>query len=489
MTKKNQYNFPILPIKNGLLHEQVYHSLRDAILDGRLHPGNKIPSSRAMAEILSISRNSIIAGFERLLDEGYLVTKRGSGTYISDIIPDELTKVQIPTTKSEIYSPVDLEINPNIYAMLDIWKKLQASLANNSLFNIGIGCADLFPHQTWGRLLKRAWRQYQHSQISHNDPAGFQPLRAAISQYARATRGLNCTEEQIIIVNGTQQAINLATQVLTQPSNNVWLDDPGYDGAYGVFLSAGMTVNSVTSDQQGMDVFYAIKNLPTAKLVFTAPSHQFPLGGVLSLERRLHLLEWAAEHKSWIFEDDYNSEFRYSGRPLQALQGLDKYQRVIYAGSFSKMMFPEFRLGFMIVPTPLIDAFKLAKYYADSSSSFLEQATLTLFITEGHYARHVRRVRRACNERKKALVDAIERYLGDKFCVHPADSGIHLVCWLRHGLTEDQVIEASQTLGFKIQPLSRYCRQPPEHPAVLLGFAAHSAEELIAGIKALALLI
>lgn len=481
--KKSQSNFPHLQLKDGILKDQLYHAFREAILDGRLHPRMKLPSSRALSETMQISRNSVLQGFDRLIDEGYLLTKPGSGTYVSDTIPDEL--IAIPNRSDVSVQAFDsaLELNPQLLEMARLRDK---GNTRHSMFNIGVGCVDLFPHQLWGRLLGRVWRQSRKTQGKHSHSAGHLPLREAISDYARSTRGLNCTPEQIIIVNGTQQAINLTAQVLLQQGDEVWLDEPGYDGALGAFLSQNLQVRPVSLDDEGTKIAEAIQQWPSVKLAFTAPSHQFPLGGTLSLPRRLALLDWAAEQNKWILEDDYNSEFRYSARPIQALQGLDKQQRVIYAGTFSKMLLPELRLGFLVVPPKLVDAFNLAKHYADSHTAYLEQATLALFIAEGHYARHVRRVRKACLARQTALITAIEQYLPDKLSVQTSDSGIHLVCWLKGGLTEDEVINKCRQLSLGAQPLSRYCQAPYPRQAILLGYAAHTPDELRENIKNLA---
>lgn len=228
-----------------------------------------------------------------------------------------------------------------------------------------------------------------------------------------------------------------------------------------------------------------VQHYAQTKLVYTAPSHQFPLGGTLSLTRRLALLDWAAEQGKWIFEDDYNSEFRYGTRPIQALQGLAQ-QRVIYAGTFSKMMFPEFRLGFLVVPETLIETFTLAKYYTDTRSSYLEQITLASFIEDGHYARHVRKIRQACYQRQQTLITAIQTNLSNYLNVQSTDSGIHLVCWLKDNIREQEFIKICQSMGLAVQPLSRYCQTPYDKAAVLFGYAAHSEEEIITQIQKLA---
>lgn len=488
--KKSDANFPSLLLKSGKIKQQFYDALKEAILNGQLKPGTKLPSSRTLSEMMSISRNSVIAGFERLMDEGYLISKKGSGTYVCPTIPDEMIAIPVishlPQNNDDDTS---LNISPQMKALFSVWDKTAPYVTQNRMFNIGVGCTDLFPHPLWGRLLGRTWRQFRKQMGQLNDPLGFQPLRLAISDYVRTTRGLNCTPEQIVIVNGTQQAMNLAAQVILQAGDEVWLDEPGYDGALGAFTAIGAKVRPVISDKQGMDVAWGIEHWPQAKMIFTAPSHQFPLGGTLSLSRRMALLDWAAEHGVWIFEDDYNSEFRYTAKPIQALQGLDKQRRVIYAGTFSKMMFPEFRLGFLVVPNNLIESFKLAKHYADTRTSYLEQATLAAFIADGHYARHVRRVRKACYERQQVLIEAIRQYLPNSFRIEPSDSGIHLVCWLSGDLTEKEVIDKCRAAGLGAQPLSRYCQTNYEQQAILLGFAAHPPAELVDGIRKLARLM
>lgn len=466
-------DFPHLLLKQGKIQQQFYQALKHEILSGHLQPGRKLPSSRSLAEMMSISRNSVLAGFERLIDEGYLISRAGSGTYVAQHIPDDLIASALEQPHKTQHSLDDTEqLHPQLQPLNSIWQKAQLHRGHHSLLSIGVGCSDLFPEQLWGRLLGQAWRQYRHWSELARDPMGFQPLRHSIAQYVNTTRGVNCDASQILIVNGTQQAMNLTAKVLLQAGDEVCLDEPGYDGALAVFQSAGALVHPVHGDQQGMDIEAAIRDWPNSKLLFTAPSHQYPLGGTLSLQRRLLLLDWAAKQHKWIFEDDYNSEFRYNARPIQALQGLDQQQRVIYAGTFSKMMYPEFRLGFLIVPPALLEAFKLAKYYADTRTGYLEQAALHLFIQEGHYARHVRRVRKACFERQQVLLQALQQHIPE-LRVQVADSGIHLICWLPPHLSEQQIIARCQDSGLGLQPLSRYRQLPSQEQGLLLGFAAH----------------
>lgn len=489
MTASPSASFPHLILPQGHIKNGLYCALRNAILDGRLPARTKLPSSRALAEMMSISRNSVLAALDRLLDEGYLLTKPSSGTYVAEAIPDQLIHIQQDLTPPVQINLQALTINPYIADLLPSWQSHTLPNQEKKVFHVGVGCVDLFPHQLWGKLLGRAWRQSYHQLGEFHDPRGYLPLRQAICQYMRSTRGLRCNEQQIIIVNGIQQAIHLAAYALLQPQDKVCLDEPGYDAALNIFRSFGVDVYPINSDNEGMNIPDIMQNHAESKLIYTAPSHQFPLGGTLSLSRRFALLEWAAQHQKWIFEDDYNSEFRYGTHPIQALQGLDQQQRVIYSGTFSKMIFPEFRLGFMVVPESLIDVFSLAKYYTDMRSSYLEQVTLALFIQEGHYARHVRKVRKACYERQQALIDAIQQYLADILTVQSTDSGIHLVCWLTGEWTEQDFMAKCIEAGLAVQPLSRYCQISHQKPAILFGYAAHQPEEINHSIRKLAQLI
>ncbi len=487
MATKSSAYFPHLILPQGQqIKDALYYALRDAVLEGHLTAGTKLPSSRALAEMMSISRNSVLAALERLLDEGYLITKPSSGNYVADIIPDQLIQIQNNTYQTTEQPTETLSINPYIASLIPEWNKQTLSRQEKKMFHIGVGCIDLFPHQLWGKLLGRAWRQSYHQLGQFHDPRGYLPLRQAICQYFKSTRGLNCNEEQILIVNGTQQAIHLAAYALLQPSDQVCLDEPGYDAALYVFRSFGINVQPIESDDDGMEIPEIIKHHSGSKLIYTAPSHQFPLGGTLSLARRFALLDWAAQQQKWIFEDDYNGEFRFGTRPIQALQGLDQQQRVIYAGTFSKMMFPEFRLGFMVVPEALIDTFSLAKYYTDTRSSYLEQVALATFIQDGYYARHVRKVRKICYERQQVLIAAIQRHLSDVLTVQATDSGIHLVCWLNQGWRERDFLKMCAEVDLAIQPLSRYCQTSPKKDAVLFGYAAHKPEEIQSNIRRLA---
>ncbi|OBY74337.1 MocR-like pyridoxine biosynthesis transcription factor PdxR [Acinetobacter gyllenbergii] len=485
MKNSSAAHFPHLVLAQGNIKDALYTALHTAILDGRLHAGTKLPSSRTLAEMMSISRNSVLAALERLLDEGYLITKPSSGTYVSALIPDQFIQAQAQPPINSSITAQNLDINQDLAQHLKTWQLQQAS-QEKRVFHVGVGCVDLFPHQLWEKLLGRAWRQSYHQLGQTHDPRGYLALRQAICNYVRSTRGLNCTTQQILIVNGTQQAIHLTAFALLQKQDQVCMDEPGYDAALAVFQSFGAKTQPILSDDEGMNIPDIVQHHAQSKLIYTTPSHHFPLGGTLSLKRRLMLLEWATQQQKWIFEDDYNSEFRYGSRAIQALQGLDHQQRVIYSGTFSKMMFPEFRLGFMVIPEALVELFSLAKKQIDSQCSCLEQVALSLFIQEGHYARHVRKIRKACYERQQVLIRAIQTYLADILTIQVTDSGIHLLCWLNPDWTEQEFIAYCLKVDLAVQPLSRYCQTDDSPSAVLFGYAAHQPDEIWRNIQKLA---
>lgn len=489
MKKNNAPLFQEFFLEKGVIKEQVYHALRHAIVEGRLPPGTKIPSTRGLSEMMSISRNSVIAGYDRLLDEGYIQTRKGAGTFVTQNIPDQSIGNHYIKPMPENELPSDERLNTDIASVRELWRADFAGREMNRLFAVGVGCTDLFPHSLWGKLLGRVWRQSRHQLGSHTSPCGFYPLRKAICHYINTTRGVHCNEDQIMIVNGIQQALNITARALLARGNEVWLDDPGYKGARGVFMSTGAIVRPVPVDNEGMNVGDGIKHFPQARLAYVVPSDQYPLSGTLSLPRRLELLEWAKTNRAWIFEDDYNSEFRYTERSLQALQGLDQHQRVIYSETFSKMMYPEFRLGFLVVPPALKEQFMLTKYFSDIGTSYLEQAVLASFIDQGYYASHVRRVRKACYERRAALVNAIQYYLADKMTVQSSDSGVHIVCWLHNALTGNEIEEKARASGMGIQSLSHYYLGDAPRQGILIGFANHPPETLVDGIRRLAQII
>lgn len=476
--------FPILQLSEGPLNEQVYITIRELILNHTLSSGMKLPSSRNLSEMMMVSRNTIIQGIDRLIDEGYLKTKRGAGTFVSQSLPD-----QAETTRPLIHPKVKNTSPPNlsqaIQSLQPQWQQYQRRSREQRTFKVGVGCTDLFPQAIWSRILGRVSRHSHRAISTYNDVMGYLPLREALSHYLLTTRGVKSDPSRIMIVNGTQQAINLTALVLLNQGDEVIIDDPGYDGAIGAFLSQNIKIHRLKADQEGMNVNDAEEHFSHAKLIYTTPSHHFPLGDTMSLARRLQLLEWANAGNRYIFEDDYNGEFRYHQRSIQALQGLDQYERVIYSGTFSKMFYPGFRMGYIVIPEALVEAFKIAKNYADACNSYLEQAVLSTFIQEGEYAKHVRRVRRACLERKEALYQALQTHLPGIFTLPISDSGIHSIAWVNNNADYPLLLDAIEALDLGVQALDRYRSAPSDRKALLFGFAAHSPAFIKEKIKML----
>jgi GntR family transcriptional regulator/MocR family aminotransferase len=311
-------------------------------------------------------------------------------------------------------------------------------------------------------------------------------LREAIAAYLSTGRGVRCTAEQVIVVAGSQQGLDLAARVLLDQDDPVWIEDPCYPGAYGGLLGAGASIVPVPLDGEGLDVAAGMSRCPQARLVFVTPSHQFPLGVTMSLKRRLELLEWAYRVNAWILEDDYDSEYRYTGRPLAALQGLDRENRVIYLGTFSKIMFPALRLAYLVVPSDLVEAFYAARLFTTMLPPLLEQAALAEFIAGGHFARHIRRMRALYAERQAALVEAARRELAGLLDVQPAEAGMHLVGWLPDDVNDRIASQRATEYSVDAFPLSTCCLEATRRGALLLGYTAVNDQEIKRGVSRLA---
>jgi GntR family transcriptional regulator/MocR family aminotransferase len=325
--------------------------------------------------------------------------------------------------------------------------------------------------------------------MRYNDPAGYRPLREAIATRLVTTRGVRCSADEVVIVTGSQQALEFAGRMLLDPGDPVWMEDPGYIGARAALIAAGARLIPVPVDEDGLDVDAGIAREPAARLVVVTPSHQFPLGSTLSLARRLALIEWASRTGAWVLEDDYDSEFRYIGRPLTALQGIDTEGRVIYVGTFSKVLFPALRLGYMVAPADLVDALIAAHMSTDIHAHTLEQAALAEFIQAGHLDRHVRRMRVTYAERQAVLVEAVKQHLTGFVDVEPSGSGLHLVGWLPDGLNDRLVSREAAAYGMDVWPLSLHCIDPAPSSAILLGYAGMTPAEIRAGVETLAMLL
>jgi GntR family transcriptional regulator/MocR family aminotransferase len=464
------------------LQQQIYAAVRRGILSSVIKSGTRLPSSRALAEDLCVSRTTTLLAYEQLTAEGYLTTRSGSGTFVADEIPDDLARTTASRPSASKHPPLSRR-GTAMAAMPSAWRRLPGS---SRPFRAGVPGLDLFPLRLWSQLVNRRLRSVTIAQLDYNDAAGFPDLRAAIAEHVQAARGTRVGADQVLIVAGAQRAFDLACSMLLDSGDKAWLEEPGYPGARSALVGAGARIVPVRVDEHGLDVDSGIRRAPDARLAYVTPSHQFPLGVPMTLTRRLALLKWANAAGAWVVEDDYDSEFRYGTRAIPCLHGLDVEGRVIYIGSFSKTLFPALRLGFMIVPGDLRDRMLSARRATDVHPQLLDQAVLADFIAGGHFERHLRRMRTAYRERLDALVAATTRYCGGGLQIRPVTTGLHAVADLS-GADALAVSEEAYARGVEAAPLERYCITPSRAAnALVLGFAAVRPEGFRNGMERLA---
>ena len=437
------------------LHQQIYEGLRQAILKGRLPPGSRISSTRSLSKSLGISRSTVTQSYERLNSEGYLETIIGSGTFVCKQLPEELLySTPIEFSSKVTRSPIKLSGYGRILIYADNVPKIDDSLLTIK-FRFGRPAFDQFPIELWRRLLSRYcsadldWLDYS------TDPLGYKPLREQITHYLSRSRAVNCEPDQILITNGTQQALDLILRLLIEPEEIIAIEDPGYLSARLIFQTHGAKILPIGVDESGLIVEQIQKStLPNIRLVYVTPSHQFPTGAVLSLPRRLQLLAWAQQNGTLIIEDDYDSEYRYNGRPIPALQGLDRGSCVLYVGTFSKVLFPSLRIGYLVLPKSLVSIFTRAKWLSGRHLPILEQQVLAEFIKAGHLERHIRKMRSLYDQRRQTLVQALKDDFGKKATILGEQAGIHLMVCLQTNLTDEEIIHRAAEVNVEMTPAS-----------------------------------
>jgi GntR family transcriptional regulator/MocR family aminotransferase len=466
-------------------YRQLYDAIREAILAGRVRPGARLPSTRALAEQVGASRNTVLAAFEQLAAEGYVAGRVGAGTTVAATLPETLSRVRAEPVGAAGGARTRAALSRRGALLLRSRPALPPGPGPRP-FRPGLPAFDAFPFELWARLVARRWRRAPRQLLDYGAPAGYQPLREAIAAYLGEARAVRCEAGQVIVVTGSQQGIDLTARVLLDPGDRVWMEDPGYPGARHALAAAGLRVAAVPLDAEGLDVHAAETRAPGARLAYVTPSHQYPLGVTMSLARRLALLAWAGRARAFILEDDYDSEYRYAGRPLAALQGLDGARRVIYLGTFSKVLFPALRLGYLVVPPDLVDAFTAARALTDRHSPSVTQAVLADFIADGHFARHIRRTRALYAERQAALVAAAARDLAGALRVSPSEAGMHLVGWLPPGADDRAASAAAAAAGVDVPPLTAFRARGRGPGGLLLGYAGLSPGEIRDGVRRLA---
>ena len=482
-----------VPLLDGLrdgdgasLQARLHGRLRKAILDGALTPGAALPATRRLAEDAGLSRNTVEAVYDQLEAEGFVERRHGSGSFVSPALPErELAPAgaRTPPPAPGTASPVRLSRRGLLMARPYGPDEAPVGRA----FVPTLPALDLFPRQLWARLLARAARAPGPEHLTAGDRAGFRPLREAIAAYVGSTRAVACSPDQVVVLTSSQQAIDLAVRLLTDPGDRVWHEEPGYRAAAAAFLAAGAEVVPVPVDAEGIDVAAGQRLAPDARLAYVSPSHQYPTGVAMSLSRRLQLLAWAARADAFVIEDDYDSEFRFEGRPLAALQGLDQAGRVVYVGTFNKLMFPALRLAYLVAPPDLAERFVAARVLIDGHASTLPQAALADFIGEGHLGSHLRHMRTVYEERRRALVDAVAT-LDGRLVLGPIDGGMHACAYLPAGADDVAIAAAARRVGVELRPLSRLYLGPAR-PGFILGFAAARPAEIRSAIERIARLL
>jgi GntR family transcriptional regulator/MocR family aminotransferase len=470
------------PARADTLQSQIYDAIRHAILDGTLLPGARLPSSRALAADLSLSRTTTLLAYEQLTAEGYLEASHGSGTFVSSELPDDRV-VRLPRMPADgPHRP----LSSRSATLMTVPPAARRLGPGAKPFRLGVPALDLFPVKLWGQLAQRRIRSLSMAQLDYSDILGYGPLREAIAAHVRLSRGTVCTPEQVVIVAGAQRGLDLLARLLLEPGDAVLLEEPGYPGARGALLDAGAVIQPAPVDSEGLNIDAAARRAPDAKLAFVTPSHQFPLGVLMTLRRRLALLDWASRTSAWIIEDDYDSEFRYGVKPIPCLQGLDGGAHVLYVGTFAKALFPSLRLGFVIVPPALIDPVRAARRAADGQPHHLDQLVLADFIAEGHYERHLRKMRGVYAERLEAVVDSAARYCRGALRLRPIAAGLHLVADLE-GVADHEAAAAAAARRIEVMPLSAFCLSPQTRAnGLVLGFGCLRPQVLADGMASLA---
>jgi GntR family transcriptional regulator / MocR family aminotransferase len=471
------------------LYKQLYERLRGEILAGQLERGARLPSTRTLASELGVSRTTTVLAYQQLLLEGYLESRVGQGTVVARSLPATLLNAQTDRTSSsqtDALKTSTIRLASCVRPLKEMPYPKRIEGRAGRAFRGGEPALDLFPYEVWARLIARRARQSLREFAHYQPPAGYYPLREAIATQIGITRGVRCTPEQIILTAGSQGAFDLAARTLLNPGEAVWLENPGYFGARGALLAAGARLVPVPIDEQGLVVEIGRQLCPEARLVSTTPSHQFPTGVTMSLGRRMILLDWARQAGAWILEDDYDSEYRSRGRPLEALQGLDHAGRVLYIGTFSKVLFPALRLGYLVAPTELVEPLLAVRRFLDVHLPMLEQMALFDFLNEGHFARHLRQMLHHYRKRRDLLHRELRTHLRGLLEVHAPEAGLNLVGWLPPGKDDQRAAKLAARVGIEVMAISTFSLEPLPRGGLLFGYAGTDEEAILHGVKKLA---
>ncbi len=472
--------FPVIQISRDAetpLHQQVYLGFRDAILRGEMAPGQQVPSSRALSAELEISRFPILDAYSQLHVEGYFQTRKGAGTFVSPSL--------IPLRGNGAHSVSTAEGTRQASRCSARYPRFKNEPWRDGwgAFTVHQPALERFPFETWSKLVARHSRAPRAHAIRLIDPLGLMPLRDAICSYLRTARSVHCDPEQIMIVSGSQQALDITTRVLLDARDSAWIEEPCYPLVRSVLSGCGCRIVPVPVDGEGLDVAAGVKRAHSARAAFVTPSHQYPLGVTMSISRRLQLLDWARKNSAWIVEDDYDSEFRFESQPIPSLQGLDSAARVIYIGTFSKVLFPSLRLGYLVVPADLVDDFRSVRMAMDIFPSYLFQEVLTDFMRLGHFARHIRRMRALYRSRRSALVGSLRAEFGDSLEIHGTEAGMHLAVTLPDSFNDRDIATRAAAEKLWMWPLSPCWSNGHSRQGLILGFGNTDEDNMLPAVK------
>ncbi|QBC30081.1 PLP-dependent aminotransferase family protein [Pandoraea sp. XY-2] len=456
--------------RDAPIYLQLYRRYREAIASGKLRPGDRVPSVRSLASELNLARGTVELAYQMLANEGYFVARGAAGTVVSprlgSMAEPSHAKVSVPLVSA---SP-----------------RPQAAFSEALPFQLGLPALDAFPRKAWSRLAGRSLRALETMAMTYPDPGGYEPLRRAIAAYLGISRGITCSHEQVFVTTGYRGALEVVCHALLKAGDLGWYEEPGYIFARQFLERAGMRLEPVPVDEEGLNVRIGQRRAAHARFVVVTPTHQSPMGVALSLPRRLELLEWASRSEAWIIEDDYDSEFRYHGRPLPALKSLDRDGRVIYTGTFSKVLFPGLRLGYLVVPASQVGRFRDTVNHCPGPGSILLQAMVADFMEQGHFGRHLRKMRTLYATRRSYLVDAVSQTMGELLHIQSQAGGIHVLASLNTGQDDRILAEAAQAKGLAIQALSNWRMRKSPQQGLLMGFANfETAEEAVASVRRL----
>jgi GntR family transcriptional regulator / MocR family aminotransferase len=479
---------PVIPADRASgspLYRQLYQGYREAILERRLRPGQRLPSTRSLARELGISRIPVLGAFEQLVAEGFVESRVGAGTFVAGSLPDEQKAPAGGGPPRRLATARRGRRVASGGPEVLLRRPPEPWFAGSGAFRMSEVAFERFPFQVWSSLMGRHSRNPSRSLLKYGEAFGFRPFRESLAAYLRTTRGVRCEAQQILVVSGSQQAFQLAARVLLDTGSRVWVEEPGYGGARDILRLAGALLVPVPVDDEGLDVAAGIARCPRPRAVYVTPSHQYPLGMTMSAARRLRLLDWAHTSGSWILEDDYDSEYRYESQPIAALQGLDRDSRVVYIGTFSKVLFPALRVGYMVVPPDLVRRFAAVREAMDIFPPTLCQAVLADFIDQGHFARHLRRMRQLYRERRSVLVEALRKELGASTPVLGDRAGVHLTIGLPRSGRDVEIARRAARHGLWVMPLSScYLGRAPRQ-GLVLGYGGTRTEEIPDAVRRL----